>query len=352
MATDSTGDTLRIGFIGAGANTRSRHIPGFQAIEGVELAAVCNRSRESGQRVADEFGIARVDEDPGAIFDDPEIDAVCIGTWPYRHREYSVRALEAGKHVLCEARMAMDAAEAREMLAAARARPDRVAQIVPAPFDLASWRTIRRLLAEGALGELREAHVTVLGGGALDPATPLHWRERSEYSGRNTMMLGIFAETVQRWLGPTERVVADAATFVTSRHNPESGEDYAIGIPDSLGVFARMASGARVSYQLSAHTHAPAATNGISLYGSAATLHWTQAGDRMTLAPLGEEPQPLEPDPGTAGAWNVEADFVASIREGAPVELTSFEDGVRYMQFTEAIWRSWSEGRAVALDEL
>ncbi|MYB42888.1 MAG: Gfo/Idh/MocA family oxidoreductase [Chloroflexi bacterium] len=352
MTTDTDRDTLRIGFIGAGANTRSRHIPGFQAIEGVELAAVCNRSRESGQRVAEEFGIARVAEDPGALFDDPEIDAICIGTWPYRHREYSVRALEAGKHVLCEARMAMDAAEAREMLAAAQARPDLVAQLVPAPFDLASWRTIRRLLAEGALGELREAHVTVLGGGALDPAQPLHWRERGEYSGRNTMMLGIFAETVQRWLGPTERVVADAATFVTSRRDQESGEDYEIGIPDSLGVFARMANGARVSYQLSGLTHAPAIANGISLYGSAASLHWTQAGDGMSLAPLGEEPRLLEPDPGTAGAWNVEADFVASIREGAPVELTSFEDGLRYMQFTEAVWRSWSEGRAVALDEL
>ena len=140
--------------------------------------------------------------------------------------------------------MAMDAAEARAMLDAARARPDRVAQLVPAPFDLASWRTIRRLLAEGVLGELREAHVTLLGGGALDPATPLHWRERSEYSGRNTLMLGIVAETVQRWLGPTERVTADAATFVTSRRDAESGADYEIGIPDSIGVFARMASGA------------------------------------------------------------------------------------------------------------
>ena len=347
-----TNGTLRIGFIGAGANTTQRHIPGFQAIEGIELAAVCNRSRESGQRVADEFGVARVDEDPAAIFDDPEIDAVCIGTWPYRHREYSVRALEAGKHVLCEARMAMNAAEAREMLAAARARPQLVAQIVPAPFDLASWRTIRRLLADGALGDLREAHVTVLGDGSLDPARPLHWRERSEYSGHNTMMLGIFAETVQRWLGPTERVVADAATFATSRRDPESGEEYEIGIPDSLGVFARMANGARVSYLLGSHTHAPAAANGISLYGSAATLHWRQAGDRMTFAPVGEEPRPLDPDPGTAGAWNVEADFVASIREGAPVELTGFEDGLRYMQFTDAVWRSWSEGRAVALDEV
>ena len=49
--------TLRIGLIGAGANTRLQHIPGFQGIDGVEITAVCNRSRESGQRIADEYGI-------------------------------------------------------------------------------------------------------------------------------------------------------------------------------------------------------------------------------------------------------------------------------------------------------
>ena len=340
---------IRIGLIGAGANTRLRHIPGFQAVAGVELVAVCNRSRESGERVAAEFGIARVATDPAEVFADTEIDAVCIGTWPYRHRDFTARALEGGKHVLCEARMAMNAAEAREMVAAARARSELVAQLVPAPLDFASWRTVRRLVADGSLGELREVHATMLNGAGLDPATPLHWRERSDYSGVNTMTLGIVAETVQRWLGPTERVVADAATFVQRRHDAGSGEEPAISIPDSLGVLARMASGARATYLVSSVMAAPAVANGISLYGTKATLHWTQADDRMTFAPRGEEPRPLEPDPGTAGEWRVEADFVASIREGAPVELTSFDDGLRYMQFTEAVWRSWSEGRPVEL---
>src|SRR3989442_7814258 len=52
--------TIRVGFVGAGKNTRSRHIPGFQNLPGVELVAVANRSRESGERVAREFGIATV----------------------------------------------------------------------------------------------------------------------------------------------------------------------------------------------------------------------------------------------------------------------------------------------------
>src|SRR5438046_10215456 len=96
---------LRVGIVGAGANTRLRHIPGLQAIEEVEVVAVCNRSRESGQYVASEFGIPRVETDPQVLFDDQAIDAIVIGTWPYRHRDYSVRALEGGKHVLCGAGM-------------------------------------------------------------------------------------------------------------------------------------------------------------------------------------------------------------------------------------------------------
>jgi predicted dehydrogenase len=341
---------LRIGFIGAGANTRLRHIPGLGALEDVELVAVCNRSEESGRRIADEFGIARVTTEPNDIFAADDIDAVCIGTWPYRHREFVIGALEGGKHVLCEARMAMDAAEAREMLAAAQAHPALVAQLVPAPFDFGSWRTVRRLVQEGALGDLREVHVTSLNGNGLAEA-PLHWREQQRYSGTNTMILGILAEIVGRWVGPTERVFADAEVYVKERVDPETGETRAIDVPDSLGIFARLAGGARATFRLSTVTASPPEASGITLYGSRATLAW-KMGDTMTLAPVGGAHAPLEPDAGTTRGWEVEADFVRSIREGASVELTSFEDGVAYMRFTEAVARSWREARPVDLAEV
>ncbi len=342
---------IRVGVIGAGANTRSRHIPGLQAIEGVQVVAVCNRSEASGRKVADEFGIERVVTDPDAIFQSKDVDAIVVGTWPYRHRDFVVRALEAGKHVLTEARMAMDATEAREMLAASKAHPTQVAQIVPSPLDLRSWRTIRRLMGDGTLGQIREVHVNILGAGSLNPSAPLHWRERRDYSGTNTMTLGLFLEAVHRWLGPTKRVLADSAIWITERIDPETGQSRAIDVPDSLGVLAVMEGGARVDYRVSAVTHAPAGVNGVSLYGSKGTLHWQQ-GDRMTLAPLGGEATPLDPDPGTAGEWRVEADFIDSIRLGTPVVLTNFEDGLLYMRVTEAITRSRLEGRAVDIAEV
>ncbi|MGE0228759.1 MAG: Gfo/Idh/MocA family protein [Dehalococcoidia bacterium] len=348
---DAVVQTVRIGVIGAGANTRLRHIPNLQSIEGVRVAVVCNRSEESGRRVAEAFGIERVTVDPEDVFTSPDIDAVCIGTWPYRHREFTVRALAAGKHVLCEARMAMDGREAREMLAASRARPELVAQLVPAPFDLRSWRTVRRVLADGVLGALREVQVTSLNGNAFDLDAPLHWRERREYSGMNAMNLGILAETVERWLGPTVTVVSDASTGIAERVDEESGARTRIEVPDGVAVLARMASGVRVTYRVSTVVHSPRDGGGISIFGSRGTLHWS-LDDTMVLAMAGEEARTLPPDAGSAGSWRVERDFVDSIREGAPVELTDFEAGLRYMQFTEAVWRSWTERRLVEVASL
>ena len=343
---------LRVGLIGAGGNMKLRHIPGFRETGEVELVSVCNRSEESGRAIAEEFGIPRVEPDVATLLAAPDIDAVCIGTWPYMHRDLTIAALEAGKHVLCEARMAMDATQAREMLAASEARPDLVAQLVPAPFDLRSWKTVHRLLEDGSIGDVREVQVTVLGGGSLNLDAPLHWRDRTDLSGMNVMAYGIYVELVARWLGPTRSILAHGETFVRERTNAETGERTAIEVPDSLGVFAELERGGRVTYRVSNVLHAaPPGANGISIYGSAGTLHWS-LGDTMTFAPLGQEPAPLDPDPGTAGQWRVEQDFVDSIRRGAPVALTSFPDGVHYMRVIEATHRSRTEGRAVPLSEV
>ncbi|MDA1147292.1 MAG: Gfo/Idh/MocA family oxidoreductase [Chloroflexi bacterium] len=343
-------DPLRVGFIGAGGNTTLRHLPGLLAIENVQAVAVANRSEESGRRVADQFGIARVETDPEAIFVADDIDAICIGTWPYRHREYTVRALEAGKHVLCEARMAMNATEAREMLAASRLRDDLVAQLVPAPMDLLVWRTVRRLLRENVLGQVREAHVDVVNGSGVAEHGPLHWRHQTEFSGMNVMTFGIFSEIVSRWLGATERVVADGTTFVRRRRDEATGEEAWVDVPDSLGVFAELRGGTRVTYRFSTVAHA-APPPSISVFGSEGSLFW-RGGDDLTLAPVGGEAQKVTPDEGTAIGWNVEQDFVDSIRENKPVELTSFEDGLHYMRITEAVHRSREEGRSINLEEV
>src|SRR5262245_20179168 len=143
--------SLRVGLIGAGGNTRLRHIPGLRALPDVRIVAVCNRRPESTAAVAAEYDIPRTFATWEDLVADPDIDAVVVGTWPYLHCPITLAALEAGKHVLTEARMSMNAAEAHRMLAASRAHPDLIAQLVPSPFGLKGDVVIRELIAEGFL---------------------------------------------------------------------------------------------------------------------------------------------------------------------------------------------------------
>lgn len=331
-----TNDVLRIGFIGAGGNTKLRHLPGFRAIDGVELAAVANRSKHSGEEVAAEWGIPAVRDDWRSVAGDPGIDAVCIGTWPNLHREATCAALAAGKHVLCEARMARDLREALEMEEAARSRPDLVAQLVPSPFTLGidEWIAAR----VPALGELLEIRVRSLGGGLRDPAAPLTWRLDPELSGRNTINLGILHEAILRWIDFREPEVVAAAGWAAAERPDPAGGTKATVIPESLQATARSAEGVRLLYDLS-QLHAGPAENRIQLNGTKGRIEVDLAKGNALFEIDGKEPEtrPIE------DGWAVEADFVRSIREGAPVRRTSFADGVEYMRFTEAVWDAWNE---------
>src|SRR5438132_2154592 len=188
--------TLRVGLIGAGANMRSRHIPGLRAIDEVQIVAVCNRRPESTAAVAREHSIPHTYPHWEDMIADRDIDAVVIGTWPYLHCPITLAALAAGKHVLTEARMAMNAAEAHEMREAAKKRPELVAQIVPSPFGLTGGSMVRALIASDYLGELRDYQVYSLSGGLADPDAPLSWRQDEVLSGLNMLTLGILHETV------------------------------------------------------------------------------------------------------------------------------------------------------------
>jgi predicted dehydrogenase len=345
---------LRIGLIGAGANTRTRHIPGFEALTDVEIAAVCNRRPESTAAVARAYDIPRTFERWQDLVADPGIDAIVIGTWPYLHYPIVLAALEAGKHVLTEARMSMNAAEAHRMLEAARSSPSLVTQIVPSPFGLKGHDIVLELLEAGFVGELREVHVCGLGGGLADPAAPLSWRQDVSLSGFNMLTLGILHETLLRWVPPPVRVLAQVHAFVPSRIDPQSGVRRPVGTPDSVQVLAVLENGARAVYHFSGVIPF-GQRSGISLYGSEGTLFYDLAIDRLwgasrrqpvdTGEGLEEIPIPAE----KARTWQVEADFVDAIRTGAPVRLTDFATGVRYMEFTEAVARSAQRDEAVDL---
>ncbi len=342
-----TEETIRIGFVGAGANTRSRHIPGFQAIDGVELVSVCNRSVESGRKVADEFGIPTVYDNWVDLVEAEDTDAVCIGTWPYMHCAMTLAALESGKHVLTEARMAMNAAEARAMLDASLMEPDLVTQIVPAPHTLEVDSTIREMIGGGYLGEVLSVDM-VSQTGFIDYGGPLHWRHDADLSGFNTMGLGIWYESLMRWLGPASGVMAITRVNVKSRKD-ESGAARFITVPDHAEIICEMASGPVAHVRISQVTGL-ASGDTVWLFGSEGTLMLDAAAMTLYGGRRGDtELSKIDVPPEKQGAWRVEEEFISAIRGSEKVTHTSFEDGVRYMEFTEAVARSAQSRKMVRL---
>lgn len=333
-------DQLRIGIIGAGQIARTRHIPGFRKLPGVKVAGVCNRHRDSAARVAREFDIPRVYGNWEEMIQDREIDAIVIAAWPYLHCPVTLAAIDAGKHVLTQARMAMNAREAQRMLDKAREFPSLTAMIVPSPYGLTGEAFLRSLIAEGFLGALRELHVQGLTADLADPKTPLGWRQMTRYSGFNMLTLGILYETVLRWVAPANRVLAYASKMITERLDPELGQVVRVGTPDSVQILTTQEDGSVGVYRLSGLVWHDRVLS-MSLHGSEGTLIYDFLADEIRGARRTDEDLRVLPIPEREkGGWRVEEDFVAAIRGERRVTHTDFLTGVRYMQFTEAVARS------------
>lgn len=336
--------TLRIGYIGAGGNTKKMHLPGFAAIKGVTHEVVANRSVASSEKVAQEFGIKRIASDWKEVVSDPLVDAICIGTWPYLHKEISIAALQAGKHVLCEARIAMNLEEALEMQSVSRTHPDQVLQIVPAPFTLPYDSLVQDMLARKALGTIREVLVHHATGAHVDSALPLSWRQRKEYSGENILSMGIFHETIYRWYRENPlSIIAHGYTATNSRLNPETNKLEPVEIPDAVTINGIFPSGARLHYEFSSLECGPPRME-IRINGEKGSLSFD--GQKNTLTSWqSPDAEGVIHQPNHNQGWKVEADFVASIRDGQPVRLTSVDDAVAYMQFTRMVQDSLAARR-------
>ena len=283
-------------------------IPAFRKIPECQLVAVANTSLASSQRVATEFNIPKPYPHWKALLDDQDIDAVCIGTWPYMHQTLTLASLEKGKHVLCQARMANNAQEAREMLAASLRHPDLVCQLVPTSGGYRVDNLLRKLLAEGFVGELLSVEIQRVGRGFADFAGELDWRHSQEFSGVNIMTVGATYESMMRWLGRGTRVMAMAKVHVPYRR-AANGQRASVTLFDHADVLYELASGAQVHMRFS-ETTGLSSGNQTWIHGSEGTIHiddrQTVRGGKRGEKELREIPNPPE---GQAVA-RVEAEFI------------------------------------------
>ena len=337
-------DKIRIGIIGAGQNTRKMHIPKLLALPGIELTEVANRTIESAKKVSKNFNIKRIRSNWQEVTTSNNVDAIVIGTWPYLHCEATCAALNSGKHVLCEARMAMNFSESQQMLKTSRGHSNLTSQVVPAPFTLHSDKTIRSYIDEDRLGKILYFHADYQTMTMQNDNSTLHWRRNKKYSGENTMVLGIIYESIQRWIPPAIKLSATGNIFNDKSIDPETGNIISIEIPDYLLIQMEMENNIRGSFLISeVGLHSPTPT--ITIHGTKGSLkvEFIQNGKLWYGTRMNESVNEVPIKFKDRGFWRVEEEFINTIKGIEKTKLTTFKDGVDYMRFTQAVMDSYRE---------
>jgi predicted dehydrogenase len=179
--------------------------PAIQASANGELVAVASRDRERARAFAEKGGIARHHGRYEALLDDLEVDAVYIPLPNSLHREWTIRAAENKKHVLCEKPLALGAAECREMEAAAESNGVKLMEAFMYRFHPRTERLLE-LVRGGAVGELR----AIRSAFTFRLTRPENIRLRPELGGGALMDVGCYCVNVSRTVAGREPVEAQA----------------------------------------------------------------------------------------------------------------------------------------------
>lgn len=236
----STGAPLRFGVLGCAAIARRMMLPAMKATPEVQLVAVASRDAAKAQAFADEFGCA-FETDYDALLARTDLDAIYLPLPPALHEPWAVRALAAGKHVLCEKPGATSGAGAQRMAEAARENGRFLAEnfmFLHHPQLIA----IDNLLAQGELGELRLLRATF----GFPPLPEGNMRYQQALGGGALLDAGCYTLRVARhFLGDGIRVVGATQT------RRDGGVDLsgAALLANATGLSAQIAFGFDLFYQ-------------------------------------------------------------------------------------------------------
>jgi len=263
---DMASRPLRLGILGA-ANIARAFTSGVGPSKTVTVAAVASRDVAKAQRFAQECGIPRHLGSYEALLADPEIDAVYNPLPNSLHAEWSIRAVAAGKHVLCEKPLAMNATEARAMFAAAQQYGRHIVEAYPYRAQAQTLK-LRQLLDEGAIGKVQLIRASF--GAFFTDTTNI--RLKPEVGGGSLLDAGSYAVSLALLAAGErpQRVSATARWF-------ESGVDRSIAATLEFpgGALAQISSSFATAY----HRHALIA-------GEAGTIETTY----LNHPPLGGPP--------------------------------------------------------------
>jgi predicted dehydrogenase len=268
------------GFMGRAHSNAYRKVNNFFDLEyRPVLKAVCARDREKAQAFADTWGYESVETDWKALLKRDDIDAVDICTPNNLHREIAIAAAEAGKTILCEKPLAINAAEGEEMVAAVEKAG--VPNIVWYNYRRVPAVTLaKKLIDEGRLGRIFHFRSVFLqdwtiaadlpqGGAAL-------WRldVNAAGSGVTGDLLAHCIDTAIWLNGSIQSVSAMTETFVKERKHNLTGQVEKVGIDDACAFLARFQNGSLATFESTRYARGHKALYTFEINGEHASIAW------------------------------------------------------------------------------
>ncbi len=355
-----------VGLIGVGRQADWAHARAIRRSGLAVVAAICDADEVLLRARAEAYGLPpeRCFTRYQDLLECPAVDAVTVATPNHVHAPAAIAAAEAGKHVLCEKPIAMDAAEAVAMLQAVRRAGVRHMTAFTYRF-VPAMRFLRHLALAGRFGDLRAVRSRRL----MDwPDESLGWRQHraTAASGDLGDMASHRIDYAQSVLGPVRRVHGLTRVFVPERRLPGGAMDPA-DVDDWCAFVAEFEGGPVGVFESTklarGYGRGDAGTDEFEINGSAASAffrlrspHALEVGDAGgAMAPEAVPPEFLAPigagaalsaDPGLAFRENQMYEFLDAIRTGRPCS-PDFLDGARAVAVVDAVLRSAASGRAV-----
>ncbi len=192
---------VRWGILSTAGIAVRKVIPGMQSSDWIEVTAIASRDRHKPEDVANTLGIPRAYGSYEELLGDPEIEAIYNPLPNQLHVPWSIKAAEAGKHVLCEKPLSLTVAEAKSLLAV----QERTGVIIAEGFMVRGhpqWLRVRELIAAGRIGDLR----SIQGVFSYFNTNPANIRNVPEYGGGSLMDIGCYPIHTSRWMFGEEPV--------------------------------------------------------------------------------------------------------------------------------------------------
>lgn len=353
-------EKVRVGIIGAGGISEL-HTQGYQKLENVELVAVCDLDEEKARNYANKYNIPHVFTDYNEMLKMKELDAVSVTTWNNGHAPISIAALKAGKHVLCEKPLAMNAEEAKEMVDTAKETEKLLMVGFVRRFEN-NANFIKEAIEDGELGNIYYAKT----GYMRKWGNPGGWFCDKKRSGGGPIIdLGVHVIDLIRYItGKPQAVSVMASTFNHLGIKPDikgrvkyNASDYDpnnafCDVEDAATALIKFDNGMTLAIETSWVLHTKEDNNYLKLYGDKAGVNMEPEMEfykERNHYFVEEKPLVQEEENKFEAIFQREtAHFIDCIANGTECRNPG-EDGVEIMKILDAIYESAETGHEVII---